>query len=267
MESRIQTFEVEEIHQGRKLPVRKETELLLPATLAIAASDIAQSLPKDVVLSLPKERRPGTKPVKSKGRGLWLLGMLAVAGLGVAAGLLSRKRGNQHPQQTELKTVHGLHLVRLAGDWYEIARMPGHLSREAVGLRVTFEIQDPRQLNVSYRWHEGNFTAPEQTEIRHLRVDDLQQPAKLKKQLMENLEFDYWIIEAGGHYDYLVIGTPSRQHLWILSRHPQMSESAYQAIVKRMQQQGFDTERLMRVPQPQPGTVATPESAANQEAI
>lgn len=266
MESRIQTFEVEEIRQGRKLPVRTETELLLPATLAIAASDIAQSLPKDVVLSLPKEILPGTRPVKSKGRGLWLFGLLAVAGIGVAAGLLSRKRGSQNRQQAELKTVHGLHLVRLAGDWFEIARMPGHLSSQAVGLRVTFEIQDPRQLNVSYHWHEGDFNAPELSESRHLRVDDLTQPAKLKKQLMENLEFDYWIVEAGGHYDYLVIGTPSRQHLWILSRHPQMSEASYQAIVKRMQQQGFDTSRLLRVPQQQAGTPAA-SADQTQEAI
>ncbi|MEZ0370880.1 MAG: lipocalin family protein [Candidatus Sericytochromatia bacterium] len=187
--------------------------------------------------------------VKLRGRSRWwLLGLLGLAGLGL---LLASRR--KHGTSTgEIKTARGLHLVRLAGDWYEIARLPGQVDRQAVGLQVTFEIQDPQHLELEYSWQAQGFASPRQSERRSLFVPDPQQPAKMKKQLMGDLEFDYWILEADWHYDYLVIGTPSRQHLWILSRRPQLSEGTYQGIVRRVQQQGFETALLIRVPQLQP---------------
>ncbi|HEY9840452.1 MAG: lipocalin family protein [Candidatus Sericytochromatia bacterium] len=190
--------------------------------------------------------------VKRRGRSrlrlLGLLGLAALAGLGL---LLARRR-KQGTSPGEIKTARGLHLVRLAGDWYEIARLPGQVERQAVGLQVTFEIQDPQHLELEYSWHGQGFDSSRQSERRSLFVPDPQQPAKMKKQLMGDLDFDYWILEVDWHYDYLVIGTPSRQHLWILSRRPQMSEGTYQGIVRRVQQQGFETARLIRVPQRQP---------------
>lgn len=205
--------------------------LLLPATVAVSPDEFELKTTEG-----------------SPRRGWWLLGLLALAGAGTAA-LLLRRQPKAVGIPGELKTAANLHLARLAGDWYEIARMPGHLPANAMGLQVTFEILDATHLALSYRWHEGSFDAPEQSEAKQLYLPDAAQPAKLKKSLLNSLEFDYWVLEAGGHYDYLVIGTPSRQHLWILSRHADMSEGAFQAIVQRMAEQGFDTTRLQRVVQ------------------
>ncbi len=51
-------------------------------------------------------------------------------------------------------------------------------------------------------------------------------------------------------YSYAVVGHPSRDYLWVLSRTPTMTEATYQSIVERLQTQGYETGRLVRTLQP-----------------
>lgn len=177
---------------------------------------------------------------------LLLTGLLAIA----AAAFLLKQRSSGG--NTELKTARFMDLTRLAGSWYEIARMPGQVEELAVDMRVIYSLRGSQELDVEYVWRAGNFDAPEQREERKLRIEDPAQPARMKKQLMGALEIDYWLLEIGKHDEYVVFGTPSHQHLWILSRSPQLDEKVYKGILNRLQHQGFETSRLERVPQRAP---------------
>ena len=46
-----------------------------------------------------------------------------------------------------------------------------------------------------------------------------------------------------------MVGHPGRDYLWILARKPTMADATYQAIVTRLQAQGYETSRLVRTPQ------------------
>ena len=46
-----------------------------------------------------------------------------------------------------------------------------------------------------------------------------------------------------------MVGHPSREYLWILSRTPQMDERTYEAILDRLRAQGYDLSLLLRTPQ------------------
>jgi apolipoprotein D and lipocalin family protein len=48
---------------------------------------------------------------------------------------------------------------------------------------------------------------------------------------------------------YAVVGHPSRDYLWTLSRTPTMNEATYQTIVARLQARGYETSRLVRTVQ------------------
>lgn len=65
-----------------------------------------------------------------------------------------------------------------------------------------------------------------------------------------------WILDLGPNYETAVVGDPSRDYLWILSRSPEMDEAVYQQLLARMQTRGFSTERMIRTSQissePQP---------------
>ena len=60
---------------------------------------------------------------------------------------------------------------------------------------------------------------------------------------------DYWVIDLEKDYQYAVIGTPSRDYLWILSRTPELDEKTYQDILIRIKEQGFDPNKLVKSPQ------------------
>ncbi len=56
------------------------------------------------------------------------------------------------------------------------------------------------------------------------------------------------MLEVGEHYEYAVIGVPSRDYLWIMSRTPQLDQTKIDGIVGRMQASKFDTSRLEYTP-------------------
>jgi apolipoprotein D and lipocalin family protein len=70
--------------------------------------------------------------------------------------------------------------------------------------------------------------------------------AKLKVQFFWPFSGDYWIIDLGPGYEYAVVGHPSREYLWILSRSPQMDDARFERILTRLKQQHYDTSRLAR---------------------
>ena len=79
-------------------------------------------------------------------------------------------------------------------------------------------------------------------------VVDSSTNAKLKVQFFWPFSGAYWIIDLGDHYEYAVVGHPSRKYLWILSREPEMDPQAYGAILERLQELGYDTDRLIPAP-------------------
>jgi apolipoprotein D and lipocalin family protein len=70
--------------------------------------------------------------------------------------------------------------------------------------------------------------------------------AKLKVQFFWPFKADYWIIDLDKEYQYAVVGHPSRDYLWILSRTPIMNDSTYSAITARVKNLGYDLSRLKK---------------------
>lgn len=57
---------------------------------------------------------------------------------------------------------------------------------------------------------------------------------------------DYWIIGLGPDYTWAVVGAPSREHLWILSRTPEMSAASYERAIEIARGNGFDVTKLLK---------------------
>ena len=50
-------------------------------------------------------------------------------------------------------------------------------------------------------------------------------------------------------YQWVLVGSPSRDFLWILAREPQVSEDLITNLSKIATSRGFDVSRLERMPQ------------------
>jgi apolipoprotein D and lipocalin family protein len=80
-------------------------------------------------------------------------------------------------------------------------------------------------------------------------VHDEQTNAEWRVQFVWPFRVPYLVIDLDEDYQWAVIGYPSRKLGWVLSRSPSLDETTYQGILRRMQKQGYDTTKLVKVPQ------------------
>lgn len=192
----------------------------------------------------------------------WLLGGLSLL---TAAGLAAQRLKLRRELKTsDLEVVPRLNLESFMGSWYEIAKFPRSKGDRKVGAMVHYQMVDPLTLKENYIYQERDFDSKIIEASSTLHLVDPDNPARMQKQragLFSNpLMMNYWVIEVGAAYEYAVIGSPDRQHLWILSRSQHFSPEKYEAVVHRLKQRGFAVENLVRVPHEgiTPGASAKP---------
>ena len=60
---------------------------------------------------------------------------------------------------------------------------------------------------------------------------------------------DYWVIDLDTDYQLAAVSDAKREYLWVLSRTPRVKPEHYNALLERIQAQGFDVQRLEATPQ------------------
>jgi apolipoprotein D and lipocalin family protein len=189
---------------------------------------------------------PQSLPLKGVLKGLsWGLGVLSFAGAGLV--LANRLKLRQELKKSDLQSMIGLNLEKFVGSWYEIAKFPHRGNTRKVGVMVNYEMIDPLTIKENYIYQEGDFDSKIIEQSNTLHLVDPANPARMQKERTGPLAMNYWVLEVGFDYDYAVIGTPDRQHLWILSRTHQLSPDKYDALMHRLKAQGFAVQDLIRV--------------------
>jgi apolipoprotein D and lipocalin family protein len=152
----------------------------------------------------------------------------------------------------ELKTVTAFDLDRYMGRWYEVARLPKRFQDDcAVNVTATYAKQPDGRLSVvnACRKAGGGMVsatgAARQAGAAKLKVRFA--PAWLS--WLPMVWGDYWVIDLADDYSWAVVGEPSREYFWILSRTPEMEEGVFQGIVGRAERQGYDLAGLVRMKQ------------------
>ena len=59
---------------------------------------------------------------------------------------------------------------------------------------------------------------------------------------------EYRIVYLSDDYSKTVIGRSKRDYVWIMARKPAISDEDYAAIVDFLQEQGYDTSKLQKIP-------------------
>lgn len=149
-----------------------------------------------------------------------------------------------------LATVPHVDLERYLGTWYEIASFPQRFQRGCTGTTATYARNADGTIAVLNRCRKGSLDGEEKSAEGRARVVDPSTNAKLEVSFFRPFWGDYWIVDLGSDYEYAVVGHPSRDYLWILSRTPTMDPGVYDGIVARLRAQGYEVERLNRTLQP-----------------
>ena len=152
-----------------------------------------------------------------------------------------------------LRVVESIDLTQYSGRWYEAARLPNKFQSQCTGdVVVHYALRDDGRLDVVNRCRTaagkvdearglgrkaGDGTSNSRLEVRFA-------PAILS--FLRSVWGDYWIIGLGPEYTWAVVGTPSREYLWILSRTPQMSATSYDRAIEIARGNGFDVGKVVK---------------------
>ena len=140
-------------------------------------------------------------------------------------------------------------LERYTGTWYEIASFPQSFQRGCTATTAVYTLRRDGEIDVLNRCRKGSLDGKEKSVRGRARVVDRTTNAKLSVTFFRPFRGDYWIIDLADDYSYAVVGHPSRDYLWILSRTPTMDDATWEGIMTRLQAQGYETKRLARTAQ------------------
>ncbi len=178
------------------------------------------------------------------------LSIILAAGL-LSLPLLARAAGDHAP----LQTIEKLNLQRYLGTWHEIARTPNWFQQKcASDTSADYSLNPGGTLRVVNRCRLADGSLNEAIgEARRVGAADSAQlqvrfaPAWLS--WLPMVWGDYWVIDIDPGYQLVAVSEPKREYLWVLARQPQVDGRAYEALLERLRQQGFDLSRLQRSPQ------------------
>jgi apolipoprotein D and lipocalin family protein len=152
------------------------------------------------------------------------------------------------PAGPPLRTVEHVDLQRYMGKWYEIATIPMSFQKGCVGVSADYTLRPDGDVDVVNTCHPERLDAPARTaKGKAWSVDP--SGAKLEVRFFWPFHGSYWIIDLDPEYRWAVVGHPSREYLWILSRTPQMDAGTYDGILERLRAQGYDLSLLLKTPQ------------------
>lgn len=148
-----------------------------------------------------------------------------------------------------------LDVPRYMGTWYEIAKYPNRFQKDCAGFTTaTYTLQPDKTVQVANRCRRADGTPDEA--IGSARQIGGPASTTLKVRFAPRwLSFlpmvwgDYWVIDLDPAYSLVAVSEPKREYLWILSRTPAVPPEAYEALLERLQRQGFDLSKLEKTRQ------------------
>ncbi|MEY4767195.1 MAG: hypothetical protein RI907_3868 [Pseudomonadota bacterium] len=164
-----------------------------------------------------------------------------------------------------LQAVPSVDLPRYMGDWYQIGFYPNSFQKQCVsGTTANYALNPNNTVTVTNTCTTADGSpsvAVGQARVRQPKVLGIPVGAGVTSKLEVRFAPSYlawiplvwgpyWVIQLPEDYRYSVVSEPTRTYLWILSRTPELKPEDKANILATLQQQGFDTSKLVFQPQP-----------------
>ena len=142
-----------------------------------------------------------------------------------------------------------LDLHRYAGSWHEIAHLPLFFQRQCVdNITATYTLEPHGTIQVrnACRTRSGSVDI----------ANGVARPGRTQGALQVNFAprwlrwvpwgwADYWVIDLDPHYQWAVVGSPSKKYLWVLSRTPSMTDALFQQLKNHAAARGYPVDSLI----------------------
>lgn len=159
--------------------------------------------------------------------------------------LLTGCSGDEPP----LTLAPDVDLGRYAGRWYVVANIPYFAESGNVGSYFDVSFHPDGTLSDVYSAHARTLDAPLKTFTLSGYVVPGTGNARWRESPIWPLYLSYLILYVSPDYQTALVGYPGRGYGWVFSRAPVIDEAAYQSLLHRLKDQGYDTGLFRRVPQ------------------
>jgi lipocalin len=173
-----------------------------------------------------------------------------------SSGPLSRSRG-------DILASKDIDFRRLAGTWYEIARLPNKREEGLVNITTTFRLLGRDRIEVINRGHKESPDGEAVTLKLTARLPQPHEPASLTVRYCGFFRFTYNVLELDtAEYQYAMISGNTREDLWLFSRTPAMDDAVVDKLVSAARADGYDVSELIWCPQDHAPLAAKPLTPA-----
>ena len=142
-----------------------------------------------------------------------------------------------------LETVQKVELDKYLGTWYEIARYEHFFEKDCKNVTANYSLMNEDTIKVINRCTKIQTNEKKEVLGRAYATDNTN--SKLKVSFFRPFYGDYWVLILDKNYDYVVVGTPNREYLWILSRTSKLDERIKKEILEKLPSLGFDASKVI----------------------
>jgi apolipoprotein D and lipocalin family protein len=149
-----------------------------------------------------------------------------------------------------LEAIASLDVPRYMGTWYEVAKYPNWFQKRCIAnTSATYAIEPNGMLQVLNRCQKEDGSMTDALGAAK-QVGDTTSPkleVRFAPAWLSFLPFvwgNYWVIDLDPQYQLAAVSEPSRKYLWILSRTQTVEPKAYEALLQRLKQKGFNLDAI-----------------------
>jgi apolipoprotein D and lipocalin family protein len=134
------------------------------------------------------------------------------------------------------------------GPWYVIAAIPTAIETESFNAIESYKLDDDGTIATTFTFNKGSLDGKVKTYNPRGFVVKNSGNARWGMQFIWPIKAEYLIAHVDENYSETIIARNARDYVWIMARTPHLSEEAYQALVKKVSDMGYDMQKLRRVP-------------------
>lgn len=151
---------------------------------------------------------------------------------------------SSHP---ELQSVERVEIERFMGDWRVVGLIPNRVEKDAYDSVESYRLREDGKIDITYTFRDGGFDRELERLKMVARIKDEESNAEWRVRPYWPLSLKYVVTDLADDYRYTVVAHPSRNYVWIMAREPKLSTSDWEDVLGRLEAQGFDPARIVRV--------------------
>ena len=149
-----------------------------------------------------------------------------------------------------LRPAAHVDLSRYMGDWYVIANIPYFAEKNCFDSVESYALRPDGDIDNWFTCRKKSFDAPMKRLSTALAVvDDKTSNAVWHVKFFKIISVKYVILAVDPNYQWAIVGHPSRNYGWVLSRSKILDDATYRKALETFSGQGYDVTRFRKVPQ------------------